>query len=221
MTECYWLALARDVPYTRHGEEPVTAAAVADLRRLEGYRDVDARTLFRSDLPGVMAGPTSPSSSCSPTPSAAPLSSSATAPPCRPGTTQSGVVTFGAPHVLDLVARVANHAMKAAWYHKWLVHRRFRPEEAAGRIHNHLTGAADYPLHPKLTDSAALCSPARQLPVPPGLPRGLPRPPRLPRCHGHHGGAGVSVLKAFFNEAWVIPNRWCRATTGCPCNPEG
>jgi hypothetical protein len=57
MTECYWLALARDVPYTRHGEEPVTAAAVADLRRLEGYRDVDARTLFRSDLPGVMAGP--------------------------------------------------------------------------------------------------------------------------------------------------------------------
>jgi hypothetical protein len=42
--------------------------------------------------------------------------------------------TFGAPHMLDLVARVANHAMKAAWYHKWLVHRRFRPEEAAGRI---------------------------------------------------------------------------------------
>ena len=47
-----------------------------------------------------------------------------------------------------LVARVANHAMKAAWYDKWLVHRRFRPEEAAGRIHNHMTGAAAYPFHP-------------------------------------------------------------------------
>ena len=57
MTECYWLALARDVPYARYGEEPVTAAAVTDLRRLEGYRDVDARTLFRSDLPGVTPGP--------------------------------------------------------------------------------------------------------------------------------------------------------------------
>jgi hypothetical protein len=39
MTECYWLALTRDVPYSRSGEEPVTAAAVTDLRRLEGYRD--------------------------------------------------------------------------------------------------------------------------------------------------------------------------------------
>ena len=32
MTECYWLALARDVPYRRYGQEPITAAAIADLR---------------------------------------------------------------------------------------------------------------------------------------------------------------------------------------------
>jgi hypothetical protein len=53
--------------------------------------------------------------------------------------TQSGVVTFGAPDILDQVARSANAAMKAAWYHKWLVHRRLRPEEAGGRVHHHLT----------------------------------------------------------------------------------
>ena len=51
MTECYWLALARDVPYARYGEETVTSAAVTDLRRLEGYRDVDARTLFAATFP--------------------------------------------------------------------------------------------------------------------------------------------------------------------------
>ena len=39
-------------------------------------------------------------------------------------------MTFGGSHVLDLVARVANHAPKTAWYHKSLVHRRPRPEEA-------------------------------------------------------------------------------------------
>jgi cation diffusion facilitator family transporter len=70
--------------------------------------------------------------------------------------TQTGAVTFGAPDILDQVARSANAAMKAAWYHKWLVHRRLRPEEAGGRIHHHLTGIKAYPLHPKLTDSPVL-----------------------------------------------------------------
>jgi hypothetical protein len=76
--------------------------------------------------------------------------------PYRDHPTQSGGVTFGAPDILDQVARSANAAMKAAWYQKWLVHRRLRPEEAGGRIHNHLIGAKAYPLHPKLTDSAVL-----------------------------------------------------------------
>jgi hypothetical protein len=35
-------------------------------------------------------------------------------------------VTFDGSHVLDLVARIANQHSKAAWYAKWLVHRRLR-----------------------------------------------------------------------------------------------
>ena len=60
MTECYWLALARDIPYSRYGQEPITAAAIADLRRFADYQGLDARTLFRStdpQLPGVINGP--------------------------------------------------------------------------------------------------------------------------------------------------------------------
>ena len=41
--------------------------------------------------------------------------------PYRDHPTQTGVVSFGAPDILDQVARSANAAMKAAWYHKWLV----------------------------------------------------------------------------------------------------
>jgi hypothetical protein len=215
MTECYWLALARDVPYRRYGKEPITAAAIADLRAFADYRGLDAATLFRStdpQLSGVSSGPyvsqfllqpytlgstpieqryrttvagsdhltsypawlaaqngqpTTASAQYDPTPRfirngrdlgewshrdfsyQGPLVAAlillgylarhgpqvlAEANPYRDHPTQSGVVTFGAPDILDRVARSANAAVKAAWYHKWLVHRRLRPEEAGGRI---------------------------------------------------------------------------------------
>src|SRR5262245_25051577 len=66
--------------------------------------------------------------------------------PYKGGLSQSGFITFGSPHLLDLVARVANQALKAAWYQKWQVHRRLRPEEFSGRIHNLMTGKAQYPI---------------------------------------------------------------------------
>ena len=61
--------------------------------------------------------------------------------------TQSGSVTFGSQSVLDLVGRVPNPGLRAVFCQKWLVHRRIRPEAFAGRIHNHVTGAASYPIH--------------------------------------------------------------------------
>jgi hypothetical protein len=128
--------------------------------------------------------------------------------PFRDHPTQTGAVTFGAPDILDQVARSANAAMKAAWYHKWLVHRRLRPEEAGGRIHHHLTGAADYPLHPKLTNSPALervSSRYGSYLCPQAYPEGCPTHPAYPGATATIGGAGVRVLKAMFNPEFVIP----------------
>jgi hypothetical protein len=73
--------------------------------------------------------------------------------------TTNPFVTFGAPYILDMVARVTNAALKAAWYQKWLLHRRLRPEEFGGRIHNHLIGAAKYPIHKDLLTPPGLRSP--------------------------------------------------------------
>jgi hypothetical protein len=129
--------------------------------------------------------------------------------PCRDHPTQTGAVTFGAPDILDQVTRSANAAMKAAWYHKWLVHRRLRPEEAGGRIHNHLTGAKAYPLHPKLTDSAVLdrlYSTHGSYLCPQAYPEGCPTHPAYPGATATIGGAGVRVLKAMFNPEFVIPD---------------
>jgi hypothetical protein len=133
----------------------------------------------------------------------------AAANPHRDHPTQSGAVTFGAPDILDQVARSANAAMKAAWYHKWLIHRRLRPEEAGGRLHHHLTGQATYPLHPTLTGAAApqrVYARSGSYLCPQAYPEGCPTHPAYPGATAVVGGAGVRVLKALFNPAFVIPD---------------
>jgi hypothetical protein len=304
MTECYWLALARDVPYGRYGQEPITTAAIADLRRFADHQGLDARTLFRAtdpQLPGVASGPyisqfllqpyplgstpiaqryrttaagsdhltnydawlaaqngQPPTTSArhDPTPRylrngrdlgewshrdfsyQGPLIAAlilldylarhgpkrvlAATNPYRQHPTQTGAVTYGPPDILDQVARSANAAMKAAWYHKWLVHRRLRPEEAAGRIHHHLTGAKAYPLHPKLTTSPVLdrlYAKHGSYLCPQAYPEGCPTHPAYPGATATIGGAGVRVLKTLFNPEFVIPDPVVPSDDGLSLQP--
>ena len=130
--------------------------------------------------------------------------------------------TFGGPHVLDLIARVANHALKATWYQKWLVHRRLRPEEFGGRIHNHMIGAARYPIHAKLLDSPALAAVFSKYGTylcPQAFPEGFPTHPAFPGGHATFIGASVTVLKAFFNESFLIPNPVVPSDDGLSLQP--
>ncbi|HEV2913871.1 MAG TPA: vanadium-dependent haloperoxidase [Pyrinomonadaceae bacterium] len=122
---------------------------------------------------------------------------------------QSGFSTFGSPHVLDLLARVANSALKAAWYQKWSVHRHLRPEEFGGRVHNHKTGAARYPLHAEVLGSVALnrvYGKYGSYLLPMAYPEGAPTHPSYPSGHAAVAGACTTVLKAFFDESFVIAN---------------
>jgi hypothetical protein len=123
--------------------------------------------------------------------------------------TQVGNVTFAAPSQLDLVMRVPNPANRAAWCQKWLVHRRVRPEAFGGRIHNQVTGAAKYPIHSDVLNSAALqavFSAKGSYLLPQAYPAGSPLHPSYPAAHAVTAGAGITVLKALFNESFVIPN---------------
>ena len=140
------------------------------------------------------------------------LASSGTADSANPysgSRTQNGFCTFGDPHVLDLVARVANAGLKASWYHKWLVHRRLRPEEFGGRVHWTRQAAADYPVHPRLLHASALDETARRWGgylLTQAYPEGAPLHPSYPAGHAVVGGACVTVLKAFFDEDFVMPD---------------
>src|SRR5215468_2179054 len=64
--------------------------------------------------------------------------------PYRGSKTQFGDITLGAKNVLTLVAQAALLGQKGSYFHKWLVHRRLRPEVFGGRLEVHATGRKSY-----------------------------------------------------------------------------
>lgn len=135
---------------------------------------------------------------------------------------QAGFNSFGAPHVLDLVARAANCGLNAAWYQKWSVHRRLRPEEFGGAVHNRRAGAADYPIHTDILNSRALdevFSRAGTYLLPQAYPEGCPTHPAYPAGHAVIAGACATMLKAFFDESFVIPEPVEASADGLSLNP--
>jgi hypothetical protein len=133
-----------------------------------------------------------------------------------------GDITFGNKNILTLVAQAALLGQKGSWYHKWLVHRRARPEVIGGRIENQLTGNATYDLHPDLLQSDGV-SRARQLNgtalLPLAYPEGSPTHPSFPSAHAANAGACSTILKAFFNEDFAVPNPVQASADGSKLEP--
>ncbi len=289
LVEIYWMALARDVPFSDYATDPLIAQASRELSTLTAYQGptldgrVTPRCLFRETIPGSLTGPRVSQFLLQPIPFVStaitqryrttepgsdyltsyddwlavqngdlPASSSDFDPipryirngrdlaewvhndrsidggeiacrillsygdqawdPANPyfrSRTQVGFPTFGSPHVLDFVTRAARPALEAAWFQKWLVHRRLRPEEYGGRIHNQKTGAAEYPINREILQSQALAETFRKYGtylLPQVYPEGCPTHPSYPAGHSTFIGAMVTMLKAFFNESFVIPN---------------
>jgi len=143
--------------------------------------------------------------------------------------TQDGFGTFGAPHVLSLVTEVATRALKAVWYQKWGVHRRLRPEEFGGRIDVHLRGLPGRPghlpvalgrfpqIHLEILDEAPggvlervrtrnLASFGNDTYLlPQAFPEGAPTHPAYGAGHATVAGACTTILKAFFDESFLLP----------------
>ena len=89
------------------------------------------------------------------------------------------------------------------------MHRRLRPEAFAGRIHNHLTRAATYPIHPDILNSKAVEEIRRKYDsflLPMAFPEGCPTHPSYGAGHATVAGVCVTILKAWFDESWVIPD---------------
>lgn len=122
---------------------------------------------------------------------------------------QGAFVSHGAPYILDLVTRGAQAALHAAWYQKWSVHRLLRPEAMAARVHFKLMEERPYDLHQDLLDSfaaEATYSFQGNYLLSQAYPEGSPTHPSYPAGHACIAGACVTILKALFNERYVIPN---------------
>jgi hypothetical protein len=122
---------------------------------------------------------------------------------------QTGFGTFGPPAIATAVAEIATGALKAVWYQKWLVHRRLRPEAYGGLVHNTLSAARIYPLHADVLKSRAAAS-VKMLHgtylLPTAFPEGCPLHPSYGAGHATVAGAAVTILKAVFDENFLIPN---------------
>jgi hypothetical protein len=131
-------------------------------------------------------------------------------------------VDFGGNDVLDAVAGVTVSVQHANWCHKWLVHRRLRPEAYGGRVVHTLAGDADYRIPDALLDSQALAETVAQFGtalLPQAYPEGSPLHPSYPAGHAGIAGAAVTVLKAYFDEDWVLPSPVVPAADGATLAP--
>jgi hypothetical protein len=121
---------------------------------------------------------------------------------------QYGFVTFGDPYRKTLLCEVATRALKATWFQKWFIHRRLRPEAYGGRVHNQVVHNR-YPgvLHKDMLDSAVLgrmFSKNGTYLLPIAYAEGAPLHPAYTAGHATVAGACVTILKAVFDENFVI-----------------
>ncbi len=147
---------------------------------------------------------------------------------------QIGFATFGGPHILTLVSEVAARALKAVRFQKYSVHRRARPEQVGGFIHQYKTNPstdgiqcmqnlihnmhADAP--PSLFDNIKAYNATQNLDTdrsgdagaaddswlfPMPFVEGSPMHPSYGSGHATVAGACVTILKAFFDSGWVLP----------------
>jgi len=137
--------------------------------------------------------------------------------------TQEGFGTFGGPAIKTLMCEVADRALKATWYQKWFVHRRLRPEEYGGLVHLQLTQNR-YPgvLHTDILNSPAVAKVFNKYGTylhPQAFPEGSPIHPSYTAGHATVAGACVTILKAVFDENFVIPNPVVASSNGLSLQP--
>ena len=115
--------------------------------------------------------------------------------------------TLGGADAAATIAEMATRALKGAWFHKWIVNMRMRPEEYGALVHANRAQTTPFPqasgaLHPDVLDSTVLPvihSTYGSYLLPQAYPEGSPTHPCYPTGHGSVAGACITVLKFFFD----------------------
>ena len=121
--------------------------------------------------------------------------------------TQKAFGTLGGPDAAATLAEAATRALKAAWFHKYIVHLRLRPEEYGALVQSRLANLnpmsmAAAALHSDVLNSAALPlinSANGSYLLAQAFPEGSPTHPCYPTGHGTVAGASITMIKFFFD----------------------
>jgi hypothetical protein len=138
--------------------------------------------------------------------------------PANPGNpyigsrTEHAFGTFGGPDALGTVSEMATRALKAAWFHKWIVNLRQRPEEYGALVQARVANVSPLPqaaalLHADVLNSAGLAVTFAKFGsylLPQAFPEAAPPHPCYPTGHGTVGGACITALKFFFDGSQPI-----------------
>lgn len=122
---------------------------------------------------------------------------------------QGAFITFGGADLLTLLGEVTRVALKAAWVHKWIRNKRLRPEVLALRAETNRTEQTNFPIHEQLLNNditKELLDKYGNVLLPAAYPEGSPNHPSYPAGHATIAGACVTILKAFFDNDFIIPN---------------
>lgn len=137
--------------------------------------------------------------------------------PFEPGGPEIPFVNYGFFDAIDAVTSMLDVALNAAWYNKWGVYNRLRPETFGGLVHNRVTGRKEFPIHDDLLEATVLervhdTHGTHLLPV--AYPEGAPLHPAYPSGHATVAGACATALKAYFDESYVFPDPVVPTTDG-------
>lgn len=122
---------------------------------------------------------------------------------------QGGFVSFGIGQYLELLNEAMEEGLKAAWFQKWQVNRRLRPEEFGFYVQRQVVEDDPLGIHADLINSNALTqifSTYSSYFLPQAYPEGCPTHPSYPAGHAVISGACATILKALFNEDFEIPS---------------
>jgi hypothetical protein len=123
--------------------------------------------------------------------------------------TASGNGTFGFGAVQGYLPLSTSREIRTTYWQKWFVHRTIRPEAFGGLIHNALLHNKDYPLHQDILGSEVVDRVFQKFGtylLPNAYPEGAPNHGSYPGGASSIGAVNATILKAFFDETFVIPN---------------
>jgi hypothetical protein len=121
----------------------------------------------------------------------------------------AGSGAFNLTYVQSFLPLSTVREIRVNYWAKWFVHRTPRPEALGGLVHHKLVNGADYPVHEDALSSEAAERSFKKFGtylISSAYPEGAPNHSSYPGGASSNAAVNATILKAFFDESFVIPN---------------